>query len=312
MKEPLVYIIISNYQGLTNQYKDRPLIQACLDNLLKKTKYSNYKIIIGDDKSTDGSVSFIKKAYPNIGITVDPYGWNSARANNNAIRSIRGRFDFVLLMNNDVIVTDSKWLSRLVSDAEKSKADIMGCKLLYPDGRIQHAGLVTRFPPYCIGRGDKDNKRYSEMRKIEGVGAGCMLIRRKTIEKIGMLNEIYNFGPDDVEYCIKANKAGLKIVYDGRVNMLHLEGSSTINAKAVDTSLTTFYYRQLGFIHFVKNNFGLWHLPYLFLYEIGYSLISVEGKDRKRGVWSIRIKNRPFNRLYSTMKAWRDYLFMGK
>ena len=309
MEEPLVYIVISNYQGLTNQYKGVPLIKACLDNLFSKTRYKNYRVIVADDKSSDDSVAFVRKNYPRVRITIDKYGWNSARNNNSAVRSIKGHYDYVILMNNDIIITEGDWLTRFVRDARKTRADIMGCKLLYPDGRLQQAGLVTSFPPYAVGRGSMDSDKYSTIKRVGGVGAAVMLIRRECIERIGLLDEVYNFGPDDAEYCIRATRAGMRIIYDGKISMLHLEGWSTANSKVTGSSFTTFYYYQRGFIHFVKDNFGALYIPYLLLYELGNAIISVEGKDRKRGITSIRLKNKPLQRLYVTFKAWKDYLF---
>ena len=307
MKKPLIYIGITNYQGLAYRYNGKPLLKVCLDSLLSKTKYANYKVIVADDKSTDGSVPFVRKNYPKVGITVDPEGWHSSRNINSAIRSIKGPFDFFLLMSNDVIVRDGEWLSRLVSDAQRTKADIIGCKLLYPDGRIQNAGSAAGFPPVHIGRGEKDGKKYSTMHSAEGITAALMMISKHAIDTIGMYNEQYNFGPDDMEYCIKARKAGLKIIYDGKVSLVHLEGATSSNLQANDAWLKTFYYGQIGFIHFVRNNFGLWRLPYLFLYQLGYCIISVGGKSGKRGLSSIRIKNAPLKRIYITLKAWKNY-----
>ncbi len=308
MAEPLVYIIITNYQGVANRYGSEPLLKVCLDSLLSKTRYTNYRVIVSDDKSHDGSVSFVKKNYPHVAVAVDRQGWNSARTINNGIRSINGPFDFALIMANDVIVRDGAWLSRLVRDALKTDAGVTGCRLLYPSGRVQHAGYIADFPLRVVGRNDKNSKRYSRIRRADAVTAALMLISKKTMKGIGLFNELYRFGPCDVEYCMEARKAGFTVICDGRVGLTHLEGATTTNSKGGDTKFRAFYYSQRDFIYFVKNNFGTWRLPYVFLYELLYSVISTDQVDGKRRLAAIRIKNAPLRRIYLTLKAWMDYV----
>ncbi|MEM5832282.1 MAG: glycosyltransferase family 2 protein [Candidatus Aenigmatarchaeota archaeon] len=222
-KYPMVCIIILNWNG-------KKLLKKCLDSLINLTDYPNYRIIFVDNGSTDGSVDFIKNNYENIDIVALDRNYGFTGGNNIGIKYAEKKYkpDYFLLLNNDTEIIQKDWLKKLVESAKKYKAGIVGCKLLYPNRKIQHAGINTTFLSEHIGRYENEDK-YSEIRYVNAVTFACVLINRNVFEKIGLLDEIFFSGHEDIDFCFRARKNGIKILYNGKVKIIHYESVSYKN-----------------------------------------------------------------------------------
>jgi len=218
---PKVCIIVLNWNG-------KDLLKKCLDSLLNLTDYPNYKVIVVDNRSTDGSQEFVKKNYPQVDLLELDKNYGFTGGNNRGIIYAEKKYKpkYFLLLNNDTEIIQKDWLKLLVESAEKYDAGIVGCKLLYPDRRIQHAGINTTFLSEHIGRYEDENK-YTEIRAVGAVTFACVLINRKVFEKIGLLDEIFFAGHEDIDFCFRARKNGFKIIYNGYVKLIHHESITT-------------------------------------------------------------------------------------
>jgi len=305
--EPLVAIIVSNYNGASNLYKGKSILLRCLKSL-ELTSYKNYKIIITDAHSTDKSRELTSKfngaEFVDIG-----YRANFSESNNFAIRYAKKKYnpDYYLLLNNDIIITDRYWLKKLVDSAKRYKAGMVGCQLLYPNGNIQHAGmLIGYYGGRNRGRGEKYRGQYDKIEEVPGVTFALVLISKKVIEKVGFLDENFHMGFEDVDYCIRARQSGFKIIYNGKIKATHLEGFSSTNSSSEAIRFESFYKGQKNFIYLMhkhKEIFGLKNkIAGLFLYFLG-AIITIEGPDRKRSIVNIRLKNHFWRRLMFSFKA---------
>ena len=310
-KIPLVIIIASNYNGISYFYKKRNILWHVFSSL-KKTAYENYKIIMADDKSTDKSVEYVRKHFKNVEIVINNVNGGFSKNNNNAIKYVMHKYDpdYIVLMNNDIIISDTLWLSKLVKVAESDpKIGIIGCKLVYPTGRIQHAGMeIGYYGARNIGRGQKDYLQFDYIKEIEGVTFAAVLIDKKTIEKIGLLDENFFMGFEDIDYCIRAKQLGSKIYYDGLVQLVHLEGYSSTNSKFVKVRLKSFYRSQVNFWYFLLKYWSMKKFNRIdrfksILVFFLASIFSIEGLNRERGLRSIRLKEKPFRRLLLSFEA---------
>ena len=308
MQVPEVVVIVANYNGATTLYKGRPIIDTCLGGLCK-TNYDNYKIIVVDGCSTDNSVNHIKSKFRNVTVIKDPENMGVAASLNHGIRfASRGKQDkWFALFNNDIIISDRDWLSNIM--AEKSKQDanekvgIIGCKLNYPDGKIQHAGAVAGLSPYNRGRAEIDNGQYDKVEAVGAVTYAVVLISSATIKKIGLLDENFFMGYEDIDHCVRAVEAGINILYDGKVGLIHLEGFTNSAAKNKLNNGARIFASQRNYIYFAMKHFGtVGRIKAIFLALAG-SIISIEGKDRKRGLSSIKLKDSISLRLWETVRA---------
>ena len=257
MHNKQVVIIVSNYNGVKAEYKGKPILFYSLSSL-RKTSYKDYIVILADDKSTDNSIEYVKKNFAEVDIVVNKFNGGFSKNNNNAIRYAIKKYnpEYILLLNNDIIIDQKGWLLKLIKTlAANKKAGLEGCKLVYPNGRIQHAGLsisdnVPLLPPYNKLAGVMDNKRYNRVGYISGVTGAAILISKDVIDSIGLLDENFYMGHEDIDYCLRAIKAGFKIIYNGKVKLTHLEGFTSTNSPSPNVRLRMFYYFIKNFVYF--------------------------------------------------------------
>ncbi len=283
--EPKVAIIILNWNG-------KHLLKDCLTSLRRYTEYSNYNTIIVDNGSADGSVEFLRREFPWVDVLALDRNYGFAGGNNRGIIYALKKYnpDYVLLLNNDVIIFQKDWLRKMIEVAESNeKIGIVGCKLVYPDGRTQHIGGV-------VDRITGDGKHItieSSFKKViypEYVCGACFLIKREIIDIIGLLDE--RFFPayyEDVDYCFRVRKAGYLIACVTSVRLIHKEGSTS---KRFD----------ILFFH-MKNRIRFILLNFPFVYIILCSVILIFSSFFKR-----KEKNRNVMLDLTVRKDWEDRL----
>ena len=280
---------------------------------LKKVTYPNYKMIIIDDGSTDGTEDMIKEKYPYVILLKgDGNLWWSCATNMGIEKAIEIAADYVLLTNNDTTV-DSEFISALVDTAEKNPRSIIIPKVYYYDDprKILDVGwklnwLKGGFKP--IGIGEIDEGQYNIQRDVEAAVIGILI--NTTFFKDLSLMDYKNFPLywADVDFTYHAYKKGCRIIYEPKSMMWH-KVDSTIKkgvSSNLTTSLSTFIFlttdirSPLHFRIFVK--FHLRHCPIYFLPYILISYISVVIlKSMQRSFYLDRQKLPfPLNRIFKT------------
>jgi GT2 family glycosyltransferase len=150
--------------------------------------------------------------------------------------------DYVLLLNNDIICHDG-FLKQMISAMnEHDDVGIVGAKLMFLDGRIQHVGVVFRSDgvPYHIGYGKKDDGTFGPANRsnyYDSVTFACVLIRRALWDELGGLDEAYYFNYEDVDFCLHAREKGWRAWMQHTAVLVHLEGQSGENRKTEKHSL---------------------------------------------------------------------------
>ena len=234
MPNKSVSIIILTWNGIEYTKK-------CLDTLKKHTEYSDYKIIIVDNGSTDGTVDYLK-SLDNISLIINPVNVGFVRGNNQAIKVSDPDSDIILLNNDtEILTSQKKWIQNL-HDTAYSKPDIgvIGCRLQRPSGMLQHAGAympVKTFWGQQIGSEEMDINQYPYTHEVECVAFACVYIKRELINKIGVLSEDYFSYFEDTDYCLTAREAGYKTVCCGEVTIIHHENVSTKENKVSHSDL---------------------------------------------------------------------------
>ncbi len=253
-KEPFVVIIVPNFNGQAITFENKPILYNCLKSL-QKLLYKNYKIVIGDGNSTDKSEEIAKKF--NIDFFRNKQNKGPIKNNNNSIRYVIKKYnpDYILWFNNDAIITDKNFLTNMVNVMNKDKKiGIEGVKLLYPNKKIQHAGVNKELGFRNRGRFETDNKQYNKVENIDAVTAAVCLYNVKMLKQISLFDEIYNTSCEDIDLCVRAKNNGYKVVYNGSTSAIHLEGFTIKSSgnKAIKTK--DFYNRQEDYIYFALKN----------------------------------------------------------
>jgi len=212
-------IIVVSWNGV-------PYLKDCLDSVLAQIGPED-EVILVDNASTDGSVELVRAWYPEVRIIENPRNLGFAGGANVGLRAARG--DFLILLNQDVRVLPG-WLDALIDTFSVPNVGIAGCKLLYPDGRIQHAGGLIYWPlglPDHLGYGQPDQGQWDELREVDYVTGASWGFRRDVMEQVGLLDE--GFWPgyyEEVDYCFRARKAGWLVVYNPKSAGIHKESVS--------------------------------------------------------------------------------------
>jgi|SRR5215212_575749 len=200
---PFVYVIVLNWNG----WCDTLRCLASVDRL----EYPNYRLLIVDNCSTDDSVDRIRAARPDIFLIQTDKNLGFAGGNNLGIRhALDQGAEYVWLLNNDTVV-DSRSLTTMVDLAEEdSRVGLVGSVLYYMDKpeKVQIWGGAYVYFWYGIVRNREAPTNHSELQHIIGAS---MLIKRALIEDIGLLDERYFMGWEDIDYGFKARNNGWKL-----------------------------------------------------------------------------------------------------
>lgn len=222
---PLIYIIILNYDRKEDTCE-------CL-NSIKGIDYNNFKTLVLDNGSTDGSVDYLKKKFPWIEMIENHKNLGFAQGNNVGIKyALRKEADFILILNNDTVVSSSLLNDLLEEVAKDRTIGIAGPKILYYHrrDRIWFAGgraYLWLGNTWHIGSRCKNSLNFQKIIE-EDYQTGCaLLIKREVIDKIGMFDPGYTAYFEDVDLCLRAKKEGFKVVCVQHAKMWHKVSRTT-------------------------------------------------------------------------------------
>ncbi|WP_116186948.1 glycosyltransferase [Pectobacterium aquaticum] len=232
---PLVSIIIPTKDQL-------PMLRRCVTSLLEKTSYTNYELIIVDNNSETQEALLWLNGIANIDpdkikVLRYPHPFNFSAMNNAAAQIANG--EYFVLLNNDTAIIQNDWLENLLNHGLRPEVGIVGAKLLYPTGKIQHAGVVLglRGPAehVFIGSGMEDEGYLYRLQVDQNyiiVTAACLLVRRSVYFEVGGLDEdAFKVSYNDVDFCLKIREIGYLAVWTPHSVVMH-EGS--VSQRRVD------------------------------------------------------------------------------
>jgi len=201
----------------------------CLKALRDVTDHPSWRIVVVDNGSTDGTVEWLE-SLPWVALAKNQVNLGFSRACNIGIAMTEPDEDVVLL-NNDVIVTDPQWLSHLQAVAHSDPAiGVVGTRLVDSHGRINHLG--SYMPPltlrgHQIGGRELDINQCTRDRFVECVVFAQAFLRRECLDRVGSLDEDLFAYFEDTDYCLRASRAGFKVVYAGSVCSVHHHNTTT-------------------------------------------------------------------------------------
>ena len=205
-------------------YNQAALTRKCLSALLSDL-HVDAEIILIDNGSTDWTPEYLASMGSRIRVTSNSTNLGFARACNQGAAIATGRY--LVFLNNDT-VPQAGWLDALISPALEGKAEIVGARLLYPDGTIQHAGVVfdEQGPLHCFKRAPADTFEANQARYLQAVTAACMLLTAKLFQELGGFDEGYINGFEDIDLCLSAVQRGYRVFYQPESFLIHHEESS--------------------------------------------------------------------------------------
>lgn len=287
-------------------YKTYNLTKQTIDSVLAERVNFEYEIILVDNASQDGSIEQLQedfKEYIELGrlkVIINPDNVGFSKGNNVGIRITKG--EYILLLNSDTYLGD-QCLTRCMNYIEVHQ-DIgaLGCKVVLPDGTLDHA-CKRGFPTpkaslyYLLKLHKLDAKKYGiydahhldedEIGEVDCLMGAFMLMPRKAIDEVGMLDEDFFMYGEDIDLCYRIKQGGYKIMYYPEAMIIHYKGGSSKKRRTkviynFHNAMWIFYKKHYKNVY----NFGVTSLVWLgiwskYVLEIGKNALKSSGDRNK-------------------------------
>lgn len=274
MNYPKVSIIILNWNGL------KDTIDAL--ESLKKTIYPNYEVVLVDNGSEGNDADILEERYGRyIKLIRNKKNLGVSRGINIATKQIfkEGESDYILLLNNDIKIIQEDWLDEFVKIGESEEdIGIIGCTLLFPSGKFQKGGEIFKKP-------SSYTNKTKNLIEVDLVCGACLMIKKKVVDKIGLLDE--NFSPayyEESDYCLRAKKAGFKVIYAPEIKIIHCGRVATRNIRGLN------YIEKRNHLRFVLLNCSLGRIILTFLYAFAMCFFERKDKNGKITLRNLKIR----------------------
>jgi GT2 family glycosyltransferase len=240
---PFVTILIPTNDGSLNILGrgEFNLLVNLLQSIKEKTTYPNYKVLIVDNHNLSEQTR-ASLASLDIDIRIESYTQPPGSF------SFAHKFNFcwplvetehLILLNDDIEVISPDWIEALLEPMQDSGVGVVGARLLHADRTIQHVGVVLGvhngaahiyhgFPADYIGY----NGYTHVIRNYSAVTGACMLTRRSLLEKLYGFDERYRIDYNDIDYCLRVQELGFRIVYTPFAELYHFESSTVVRQNA--------------------------------------------------------------------------------
>ena len=239
-------------------WNTKALLLDCLSSVTDTTADSRIETIVVDNGSHDGSPQEVRKAFPQVTLIQNAENRGFARANNQALARVAGRY--VLFLNSDAQLTEEA-LTNLVTFMDTTPgAGIAACQYLNQDGSKQNSfdnfptlatellnktALKTLFPEKYPSK----KREYANPLEVDSVIGACMIVRAEAIKQVGTLDEDYFFFIEETDWCFRMKQAGWKIYHLPHIKIYHLQGQS----KEKNPSKAWIEYYRSVYIFFKKH-----------------------------------------------------------
>ncbi len=218
-------------------YNQCHFTKRCLETIRQHTNDVRYEVIVVDDASTDETAEFLATLQPPFCSIRNDKNLGFIGAVNHGAQEARGKY--LLIFNNDTEV-HPRWLREMIDLYQSDPSiGIVGAKLLYPDGTIQHMGLdvTPDLLPVHLHQGKPgDDPSCAAIREVAGVTGACLLIERELFNRVGGLERRYEMYYDDIDLCLTVRQMGYRVVLNPRAVVTHYETQSIDNSTAVERS----------------------------------------------------------------------------
>ena len=209
------------------------LLADCIRSITEKTTYGAYEILVIDNESSDSrTLRFLETAQqdPRIRVIRHEQAFNFSAIVNHGVAEARS--DLIVLLNNDTQVITEGWLEEMLSHVLRSEIGVVGSKLYYRDGTVQHAGVILGIGggaghPYRFC--NRDYSRFGMGRLTQSysaVTAACMAFRRHVFDEVSGFDEALPVAFNDVDFCLRVREQGYRNLWTPYAELYHVESAT--------------------------------------------------------------------------------------
>lgn len=241
MKPALTTVILSREMDV--------LLQFCLMHLeqaAEQVDVSAHRIVVVDNASRRPTPPAMNRCPRYDLLRCDTHHGFSVGCN---LGASHAPSDFLLFLNNDVFLIGDTLKEMFQAFATHANLGICGTRMLFPDGTIQHAGVVMGPPPngpYHIGRKEHPSNVSRARERFQAVTGACMLVRGDVFDALGGFDELFSFGYEDVDFCLRAGQKGYEVRCMQNSRSLHFESMTPGRTKLGEPTLAAFFTRWRG------------------------------------------------------------------
>lgn len=250
-------------------YNVKYFLEQCLHSIQRAIKNIDTEVIVVDNHSVDGSCAMVREKFPWVQLIANHENVGFSRANNQAIRIAKG--EYILLLNPDTVVQEDTFIKCIEFMDTHPDGGALGVKMIDGKGRFlpeskralptpwvafyKIFGLARLFPKYkTFGRYHLTYLHPDQIHEVEILSGAFMFIRRKVLDKIGLLDETFFMYGEDIDLSYRIIQAGYKNYYFPHTSIIHYKGEST--KKGSLNYVLVFYQAMIIFAqkHFARNS----------------------------------------------------------
>lgn len=227
---PLVSVLIPSQDHLAD-------LETCVRSVAEKSTYRNIEFVIAENNSREPETfqgyQRLEREIPNLRVvTLEmPGGFNYSRINNQAVEQCRG--EYILFLNNDTEMISPDAVEDMLGFCQQKAVGAVGARLYYRDGTLQHAGVIVGIGGTAGSAFQFQNEKHqiwfnrsSVTTDYSAVTAACMMVKKTDFQQAGGFDESLAVAFNDIDFCLKIRKCGLRIVYDAAAKWYHYESKS--------------------------------------------------------------------------------------
>lgn len=214
-------------------------LKKCLVSIYENTSLKEKEIIVVDNGSEDGSIEFIGENYPEINLIKNKKNRGVGPARNQGMRIANG--EYILVLDVDTEIKPAAIDNLIKGMEENLDVGLSGPKLVYPHGGLQYScrkfptvlskfifrRLPEKLSSQFLYKEEYRDWDHSSLRYVGYVIGACQIIRKKAMAQVGLYDERIFYGPEDIDYCLRMWKAGWKVLYNPKAEILHKEARIT-------------------------------------------------------------------------------------
>jgi len=250
------------------------LVVQCLENFYNQAVRLGWQVIVADNGSVDGTAHTITRKFPAVELIRSEQNLGFAGGINLGLRQAVGQV--IVLMNSDVLASAETLEAAARALLAQPGVGALSPLLRTPDGEPQPFAFgEDQSPGYLLRRGLRAILGLGPMHQwnvehpieVDWVSGACMLVRRDVVDQVGLLDERFFLYFEDNDWCLRMRKAGWRIVYDPRFEVLHLGGASLPQRHRA----TPIYYQ--GLLRFTAKHYGAWKAGVVWILLSGYRVL---------------------------------------